>query len=434
MAKRGLNNFRRKPFFRNGKESWALESLDGTPVDAFDAYCEKISNLSHQTQKRYAEVVSRFIDYLYEAKAFDNAVRPSHLNKVIEAYPTLISDGSRITSARVRGSCHDLWLADAAERLNWDPLKSTSLDNTLAAVNGFLRLSEGLARDAKEKADYHGIDSSQPSGTLITSIAGTKSVGSWEVAAIRQASMFGSVAKFASEGVHRAKGIQASSKSPSQERDLDYPRQYLAPLIQNATSWRDKCLWLLISALGLRSSEALNLQVKDVDLVAQKVYIFDPSGRRALMEITDPKRLRFKGREMVYTFPIPDLVKDLFYAIEQYLKQEFVPYRKQGEPNYLLQYIDSQHRGRPYVDASHTALLSNFKKAVAAAKVPLSIHEKNWGLHSLRHMYGVYMVNDYPVDPNRNLFGLDVNKVQMMMGHTNISSTAHYARIKRYRL
>jgi len=85
MAKRGLNNFRRKPFFRNGKESWALESLDGTPVDAFDAYCEKISNLSHQTQKRYAEVVSRFIDYLYEAKAFDNAVRPSHLNKVVSA-------------------------------------------------------------------------------------------------------------------------------------------------------------------------------------------------------------------------------------------------------------------------------------------------------------------------------------------------------------
>ena len=246
--------------------------------------------------------------------------------------------------------------------------------------------------------------------------------------------MFGNVAKFAPNGISRSKCIQRPIGASTQKREMDFPAEFLNALIDKATSWRDKCFWLMLATIGIRSSEALNLLITDIDFESQKIYIFDPSGNRALMDEDDPKRQRFKGREMAYTYPIPELKKDLFYAIEQYMKLEYVPYLKSGHKNYLLQYVDSQHRGRPYVDVSDQSVASNFKKAVKAANIPKPLHSENLTLHSLRHMYGVYCVNDYPINPKNNQIGLPLVDVQMMMGHSNISSTAHYARSKRRKL
>lgn len=142
MARRGLNNVVREKHVRNGQETWKLRTHAGDPVVAFNYFCEKNADYSFRTQKRYAEVASRFIDYLYEAQVIDQAVRPGRLNAVVEAYPTLLRDGSEITALRVRKSNSDLWLAEVAERLDWAPLAPNSFDNTIAAINRFLRLSE----------------------------------------------------------------------------------------------------------------------------------------------------------------------------------------------------------------------------------------------------------------------------------------------------
>ena len=162
--------------------------------------------------------------------------------------------------------------------------------------------------------------------------------------------------------------------------------------------------------------------------------MFAPQGRRAELSENDPNRLRFKGREMAYTYPIPELRRDLVYALQQYLRLEFVPCYKPGEPAYLFQYVEPSKRGQPYVDASHAALAQNFKRALRAADIPVPKEGKDWVLHSLRHMYGVYMVNDFPVNPQLGQFGLPLVDVQMMMGHASIRSTAHYARSKQRRL
>lgn len=44
------------------------------------------------------------------------------------------------------------------------------------------------------------------------------------------------------------------------------------------------------------------------------------------------------------------------------------------------------------------------------------------------------MVNDFPLNPERGQFGLPLVDVQMMMGHSSIRSTAHYARSTQRRL
>lgn len=435
MARRGLKNFVREKHFHNGQETWKLSTLTGDPVPAFNYFCEKNADYSFRTQKRYAEVASRFIDYLFEAQVLDQAVRPSHLNAVIEAFPTLLRDGSAITSSRVRKSENDQWLADVAERLDWGPLAPKSFDNTIAAVNRFLRLSESLARETAEKAALLGIDTRQRYTGLLKALDGTVMLSRHEVQAMKQNSMFGNVAKYAPKGIKRARGMRTpSSPSLSARRVLDFPRHSLQALIEAADSWRDKSLWLMLGATGIRTSEALNLRLDDIDLEAQKVYVFDPKGRRAELGGSDPNRLRFKGRQMANTYPIPELKRDLFFALQQYLRLEFVPCYKPGEPAYLFQYVEPTKRGQPYVDASHAALAQSFKRALRAADIPVPKEGKDWVLHSLRHMYGVYMVNDLPVNPQLAQFGLPLVDVQMMMGHASIRSTAHYARTKHRRL
>lgn len=435
MARRGLNNVVRQKHCRNGQETWTLSTREGEPVLAFNLFCQKNGDYSFRTQKRYAEVASRFIDYLYEAKVFEQVVRPGYLNAVVEAYPTLLRNGSKLTASRVRKSNDDVWLAEVAERLDWEPLAPKSFDNTIAAVNRFLRLSESLAREAEEKAALLGFDLKQGYTTLVRALDGAVPLNWQEVAAMKQHSMFGNVAKYVPKGIQRARGFRGSGAStPNSRRILDFPRESLAALIEAGRTWRDKSFWLLLAATGVRTSEALNLQLDDVDMEAQKIYVFDPAGRRAGLGEAGSSRLRFKGREMAFTFPIPELRRDLFYALQQYLRFEFVPCYKFGEPAYLFQYVDSARRGRPYVDASHAALVQSFRRAVKAANIPLPHEGKDWVLHSLRHMYGVYMVNDFPVNPQLGQFGLPLVDVQMMMGHMNIRSTAHYARSKRRRL
>lgn len=435
MARRGLNNVVRERHVRNGQETWTLSTREGVPILAFNYFCEKNGEYSFRTQKRYAEVASRFIDYLYEARVFDQVVRPGYLNSVVEAYPTLLRDGSDVTASRVRKSGTDLWLAEVAERLDWVPLAPKSFDNTIAAVNRFLRLSESLAREAGEKAALLGIDAKQGYAALINALDGIVPLSRHEVAAIKQNSMFGNVAKYAPKGLQRARRLRSpGGPSSSSRRILDFPRESLTALIEAAETWRDKSLWLLLAATGLRCSEALNLLLGDVDMEAQKIYVFDPTGRRAELGGNAPNRLRFKGREMAQTFPIPELRRDTFFALQQYLRFEFVPCYKPGEPAYLFQYVEPNRRGQPYVDASHSALAQNFKRAVIAANIPLAIDGKDWVLHSLRHMYGVYMLNDFPVNPEHGQFGLPLVDVQMMMGHASIRSTAHYARSKARRL
>ncbi len=435
MASRGLKNFLRKETSHNGHISWKLEKLDGTPVPAFEIFCQKNSGYKFPTQKRYAEVVARFIDYLQEAQVFAEEVKASHLNRAIEAYPVLLRDGSTETALRIRKSNSDLWLAEVAERLDWAPIAPKSFDNTMPGINRFLRLSENLAREAHEKASLLGIKSIDRYTPLIDAVTGTELLSQFEIAEMKQNTMFGNVAKYAEKGIQRARGVRAHGRSNNGSSiHLDFPREYLAALIENASTWRDKCLWLMLGATGIRTSEALNLLLDDIDFEAQRIYVFDPNGRRAQMGESHPQRTRFKGRQMAYTYLIPDLRKDLFFALRQYLSLEFVPCYKQGESAYFFQYVEPKYRGKPFVDASASTLTQSFKRAVKAAKIPLSIGHASWTPHSLRHMYGVYMVNDFPLNPQLGQYGLPLVDVQMMMGHSSIKVTAHYARSKRRRL
>ena len=93
MSRRGLKNVRRIAQQLFGQDTWELCTRDGTPVPAFAVYCQKNFEYSFRTQKRYAEVTSRFIDYLFEAKTFDAYMVEVHqgLKACLDANVALVS-------------------------------------------------------------------------------------------------------------------------------------------------------------------------------------------------------------------------------------------------------------------------------------------------------------------------------------------------------
>lgn len=439
-AKLGLKNVVRVELRRHGQRTWELHSLDAEPVHAFSVFCDKNRDYSERTQKRYAEAVSRFLDYLFEAGVFGHEpVTARYLNSVIDAYPLLLRDGSEVTVARVtRRMDHapeDTWLAEVATALQWRPMKPASFSNTLAAVNRFLALSESLSLEAYEHARVLGVDHRGRHERLIKALEGVVAVSDREVAQIRQNSMLGSVAKFVPRGIQRPRRLKVSTRSvQSDQRNRDFPLAYVDALVNAAHSWRDKALWLLLAASGIRTSEARNLLVEDIDFEEQQVWVLDPSGRRYAPPASVQQQPRFKGRVIATTYLFPPLRQAFFRALEQYFNREYVPCSRSGQPRYLFQYIEPSRRGQPLVNASDAAMAKSFKAAVKAAGVPLPPSGDGWTPHSLRHLYGVYMLNDYPLAPERGKFGLELVEVQMLMGHASIRSTQVYARSKHHRL
>lgn len=436
----GLKNLVRAEVSRHGQRTWELRTLDGERVEAFTAFCKKISDYSPRTQKRYAEAVSRFLDYLYEARVLgQEPVTARYLNSVVDAYPILLRDGSEVTAARVmkrsEQAPQDVWLAKVSQALRWKPMRPASFSNTLAAINRFLVLSESLSLEAYERARLLGVDHRNQYEQLFKALEGTVRVPLREVIQMRQNSMLGSVAKFAPHGLTRPRRLRVAF-APAQldQRNQDFPLAHLSAVVNAATSWRDKALWLLLAASGIRTSEARNLLLDDIDFDAQQVYVLDPRGRHYAPPRDVLEQPRFKGRAIALTYLFPPLRHAFFKTLEQYLNHEYVPSVRSGEPRYLFQYVEPKRRGQPLVNASDTAMGKSFKKAVRTAGVPLPPNGREWTLHSLRHLYGVYMLNDYPLAPERGKFGLELVEVQMLMGHANIRSTQHYARHKHHRL
>lgn len=435
-----LKNFHRTKTTKFGRDTWKLTTIGGASVEAFDYYCETLIDHPLSTRKRYAEALSRFLDYLAEAGAFaSNGVTPKHLNDIIEAYPLLLRDGSADLARRMeqRGvSEQERWLADAVRALNWKPLSPNSIANTLAPVNGFLKRFELIAREDWERNRLLGPQrDAHYSDGLIRALAGHEQVPINEVVRMRNNTLLGSVAKFSNQGIRRARRLTPPAGQQQEDRRLlDFPRACLEALTDAATCERDRALWLLLAASGIRSSEARNLLLQDIDFEAQKVYVMDPHRRRFALPKALAGEPRFKGRAIASTYLFPPLRQKFFTALGRYLEREFIPTHQPGRGQYLFQYVEPARRGQPLVNASDSAMNKPFKNACRRANVPLPGTERQWTLHSLRHLYGVYMLNDYPVSTYPGKTGLPLTDVQLLMGHQSSRTTERYARPKVERL
>jgi integrase len=427
--------------FSLARQTWVLKDSTGVEIAIFSEFCRKTLGLAFGTRSRYATVVARFIDYLYEVRILGGEpVSRATVNRALDSYIDLLRDGQNISltgSGRLTYGAppedvrREKLLSTVALRLHITPLATNSWANTLAALNRFLNLCVVLEHEAREIAMIKGgvskdtiMYSMIDHRILWEAVDGVRSLSYQEIHYIKTTSVLGGVIRFRGDELTRPTGLKKSSRQASQMDvdSLDFPEEYFDVLIQNTYSWRDKARWALMIGGGLRQSEGVNLLWCDIDFKNLEVYVFNPHIRvyGRVVPIKEQK-LRFKGRTVSRTYIREPYKSQFFDYIQKYREEE---YRLPPDGNdFVFQQLPNRYFGIPLLEAGPRTLNDLFTKAVIRAGIPGPPVNRNytWTSHSLRHAYGSFMTN---------VVGLTEAELQTLMGHKSSRTSRKYQNTK----
>ncbi|MGB2927710.1 MAG: site-specific integrase [Desulfobacterales bacterium] len=158
-------------------------------------------------------------------------------------------------------------------------------------------------------------------------------------------------------------------------------QQEIWSIIKSTNNLKHRLLLMTIYSAGLRASEVLNLKHEHID------------SKRMLIKVTG------KGGKQRYTL----LSKKLLPELRQYYKT----YR----PKILL--FPSQRKGNPL---TYETIRLVYEKARKKAGV-----NRGAGVHTLRHSFATHLLEA----------GYDIRKIQVLMGHSRLTTTMIYLHVSR---
>lgn len=405
----------------NGKQSWRLLGPDGVPIRAFEVYARSLERRSVNTRSSYCRWLAEFFDYLIEASFLvsagqDGRVNQDSLTDVIEAYDEYLVFGADSGNAIAR-RINDLLPSPRVSR------RTSSVKH--AAVRSFLRLSERVRAQMSELSElgYGSADSAKQK--LFFGTGEKRELAENQRRALAANSMFAGVvaggAKLIEEGI-----LPTAVPDTTYDQERAFPFDKVGDVLDHLTTYRDKALYALCAASGCRVSEGLQLLWDDIDTKAQRVRLIDPKSRpswRSYLALAPDgrDRLVWKGRATSLTLLIDPFATSFFEALLEYLRHEYIPH---GRHDFVFQYNRGREPGAPYFLAAASS-----RNAVLYRAIKLAGIAHVTGPHSLRHMYGTYLLNYFP-RPDGS-FGLPLGIVQKLMGHRQAKDTAKYARYDR---
>jgi integrase/recombinase XerD len=145
------------------------------------------------------------------------------------------------------------------------------------------------------------------------------------------------------------------------------------------TNWLDIALYYLLTHSGLRTCEALDLQVKDLDLPARRIRVRQGKGNKDRIVYTTRRAARALHR---YLQTVPHAADDLVLSLKD----------------------------RPLSDSALRSRLARFCQAAGV---------ENVSPRRLRHTYATLLLNN----------GVSLDGLRRLMGHDNLDTTLIYARI-----
>ena len=152
-------------------------------------------------------------------------------------------------------------------------------------------------------------------------------------------------------------------------------------IINAPSNMKHRIMLMTIYSAGLRASEALVLQAEHID------------SKRMLIKVTG------KGGKERYTL----LSKKLLPELREYYRT----YR----PEILL--FPSYRKGKPL---TYETIRSVYEKAREKAAIKRGV-----GVHTLRHSFATHLLEA----------GYDIRKIQVLMGHTRLTTTMIYLHVSR---
>src|SRR6185503_15569425 len=163
-----------------------------------------------------------------------------------------------------------------------------------------------------------------------------------------------------------------------------------APDRSTSEGLRDAAMLELLYATGLRVSELIRVKIEDLVMDAGFLRTFGKGSKERIV-------------------PFGDKARDAIVAYMERGRAEFVKYA--GEPHLFL-----STRGRPMSRQSFWMKIVRYARQ-ADIKVHISPHV-------LRHSFATHLLEN----------GADLRSVQMMLGHSDISTTQIYTHVSRARL
>ncbi len=379
------------------------------PFTQYVEWLEFTKGYASATVEQYAGHVARFIDFVYEASTMK--LENSDISNVLYFYQDYL------LYARESENPIVLKLCERLGKENQTSVSSVS-QGIEAAISGFLTLQ--IIKS--ESIDQTNVFTKFVTNGVMLSSSQKKAIkdSSWLASTIR-----GSLERcFSNKRKAKVFSISKQTRAAQKKKydnNEDYPLERVEDLLAqkpkrtSACFHRDMAIYSLLAAIGCRTHEALQLRIGDINFEERKIRLISPFSRNNQgLTSEEAKKLRWKGRETETVLPVYPFDDHFWEHLRYYLKDFF---RTNVSHDFLFQ----KANGRPYFITNRSDRNKQFKKYAAAS----GFENIKLALHSLRHMYGRYLLNYYP--NGKGGYGMPMEYVQILMGHGSANSTKMYA-------
>lgn len=418
-------------------ESRVLLDGDGLSFWPFDVYMKWLHDqgVARNTRIGYATDVAYFLDYIAEVA---HAVADGELNtelgflqNVIRIWPTF-----SLLSPEQRKSSIERLIAVLGRRLDHPAISVSSLARRLAAIRGFIDLSDRFQQglDDRRRYDLLGESGESIDECMWGTISKRRELTLSERRRLLRNSMFAGVVsggpKLSSEKNLRISKRGTARQSKPNLFEVDplikaFPYDRIIELIDSAPSYRDKTYLSLLAASGARGHEIRQVLWGDINPITREVFLVPPWGRRfkeiwQAIPIQKQEDIAWKGRETTITYLLEPFKSIFFENLELYRSSPKEWSHTVDHPFVFCE--ERRYRYRPLILASPSSIAAIFTKTM---KKLTGLPHTDYGGHSLRHAYGFFLAN--VIKLNNGDHGMGLNYVRDLMGHASIASTQIYA-------
>ena len=195
------------------------------------------------------------------------------------------------------------------------------------------------------------------------------------------------------------------AKTPERSLELitseEMERILEAPNKSDIRSLRDKAILELLFSTGLRVSELCSLP-RDINLASDELSVKGKGGKTRVVFFSENAKTSLKK----YLAARKDMEEGLFVRLDQKMEQK-TPEQKHGI------------KAKKYTGKDYGNLDRHSVERIVRHYTTLAGISKRVTPHTLRHMFATDLLSN----------GADIRSVQMMLGHSNISTTQIYTHI-----
>ncbi|MGF1810043.1 tyrosine-type recombinase/integrase [Vibrio alginolyticus] len=403
------------------KHGMLLMNLDTSEMyTPFEDYVEMLIDNGYASTsiEQYAGHVGRFLDFLYEIKLLSVQLDKSlQLSKTFRMYEDFLTLGESSDIPLVRQAAINIG------KKNQTSTRSIA-DGIEASISLFI----------EQKIFDHDDD------TFLGEISFDRAVSHRELNKMIQNSWFEATKRqFGSKHSKCIRLFRRSTRRNNKasmkrrtkevanrafpiEQSVQFFSQAAVTPATNFSKVRDFLLYALLAATGVRTSEALQITIDDIDWDQQKIDIISPNDRHNKgLTPQEFEALCDKGRATSITFMIQPFASIFWSYLKIYMKYHY-------KTNVSHRFLFQKYNGRPFFNVDRSTRSKTFKKYLKKYDPSLT----HLGLHGFRHTYGFYTLNYFPiVDENgnpTNRQGLPMAYVKILLGHQSITSTEVYAK------